>query len=368
MRAMKVVMVSNEFPPSVGGVQTHVHELAKAMVRGGNRVVVVTRQSDGALPDSEIMDGIDVRRYPLPNSHLFYDFKLRRILKKLISTEGFEVVHIHGMRPLSAAKGLGVPVVFTNHTSSFLKRATQGPKVLEKMRRQLVIADMVLAPSDELVQATLATGYDKPPRFISNGADTNRFYPRSSDLRSRLNIPVDAFVVVLARRLVEKNGVLYFAKAIADLDLPKLHVLVAGDGAERAEFERIIKAAGRSENVHMLGAVANTDMPGVFSAGDVGILPSLMEATSIAGLEAMACGLPLIGTRVGGIPVIIDDRRSGILVEPRSPEALAEAISELYHDRDLAAAMGKTSLELARQKFSWDVIAAETVACYRSAR
>ncbi|WP_416397006.1 glycosyltransferase family 4 protein [Allohahella sp. A8] len=368
MKAMKVVMVSNEFPPSVGGVQTHVHELAKAMVAQGNRVVVVTRKSDAALPDSEIMDGIDVRRYPLPDSHFFYDFRLRRILRKLVTSEGFEVLHIHGMRPLAASRGLGVPVIFTNHTSSFLKRATQGGKVLEKMRRQLIIADMVLAPSDELVQATLATGYDKPTRFISNGADTTRFYPRASDLRSALSIPSDAFVAVLARRLVEKNGVLYFARAIASLELPDLHVIVAGDGAERDEFERITKSGGLSGQVHMLGAVANAEMPEVFSAGNVGILPSLMEATSIAGLEAMACGLPLIGTRVGGIPVIIDDRRSGILVDPRSPEALASAITELYEDRALAAAMGKISLEIARQKFSWDVIATTTIGCYREAQ
>ena len=98
-----------------------------------------------------------------------------------------------------------------------------------------------------------------------------------------------------------------------------------------------------------------------FSAGDVSILPSLMEATSIAGLEAMACGLPLIGTNVGGIPVIIKDGETGILVEPRSPEQLAEALNKLSEDREYAKQLGVRSLERARKDFSWDVIADITV-------
>ncbi|GAA3926545.1 glycosyltransferase family 4 protein [Litoribacillus peritrichatus] len=358
---MKVIMVSNEFPPSIGGVQTHVYELSKAMVRLGHQVAVVTRLSDSALAIQEVMDGVAVFRVKLSNNHMLYDFKLHRLLQKMIDKEGYQAVHIHGMRPLKACKKLSVPVVFTNHTSSFLKRVTKGPKVLHKMKKQLDIAQQIFAPSDELVEATKKTGYQGPTSFISNGVDINRFYPVKSELRKELGIPESAFVAVLARRLVEKNGVLYFAKAIVKANQPDLHVIVAGDGADRSAFEKIITEGGCTDKVHFLGGVDNQKMPEVFSAGDVSVLPSLMEATSIAGLEAMACGLPLIGTNVGGIPVIIQDGETGILVEPKSPEQLADALVSLCNNRPLVTRLGENSLNSAKHDFSWDVIAEKTI-------
>jgi len=358
---MKIIMVSNEFPPSIGGVQTHVYELSRAMVRLGHSVTVITRLFDTLLPEEEFMDGVKVIRTKLSNNHWLYDLKLHYLLMDMIKKEGYQAVHIHGMRPLKACKKLGVPVVFTNHTSSFLKRVKQGNKVLEKMRRQLMIADTVLAPSDELVEATLKTGYSGAVKFISNGVDTARFFPTSSNVRIKLGIPESAFVAVLARRLVEKNGVLYFAKAIAMTKREDLHVIVAGDGADRAAFEQIINEAGCEDRVHFLGAVNNQNMPEIFSSGDVSVLPSLMEATSIAGLEAMACEIPLIGTNVGGIPVIIENDETGILVEPRSPAALSRAMVKLCEDRGLAKYMGQKSLEKVQKEFSWDVIAQKSL-------
>ncbi len=358
---MKIIMISNEFPPSIGGVQTHVYELSRAIVRLGHEVSVVTRLANNSLPKLEMMDGVRVVRTKLSNNHLLYDVKLHRLLKKMVQEEGYEALHVHGMRPLKACGKLGVPVIFTNHTSSFLKRVKKGVRVLEKMRKQLNIADRVLAPSEELVDATKLTGYKGPVHFISNGVDTARFYPSETGLRSKLGIPEQAFVAVLARRLVEKNGVLFFAKAVAMTTRDDLHVIVAGDGADRGAFEQIIEDAGCSDRVHFLGGVDNSQMPEVFASGNVSVLPSLMEATSIAGLEGMACGLPLIGSRVGGIPVIVEDKVSGVLVDPGSPEQLSEALIRMLDDRETAQRMGLASLEKVKNEFSWDVIAAQTL-------
>ncbi|MCX2783389.1 glycosyltransferase family 4 protein [Microbulbifer thermotolerans] len=365
MSSMKILMLSNEFPPSIGGVQTHVYELAKALVRAGHRVAVVARRAEKSLSKFEIMDGIEVHRLKLPNSHLMYDWKLSRFLKKQVRENGFEVAHVHGMRPLKAAARAGVPVVFTNHTSSFLKRVKKGQKVLDKMRRELELASVVLAPSEELVEATRTTGYGGETVFISNGVDTGRFYPTDSALRKTLGIPASAMVFVLARRLVEKNGVLHFAKAIGRVQRDNFHVIVAGDGEDREQFEQIVADAGCSARVHMLGGVDNQKMPEVFAAGNVSVLPSLMEATSIAGLEAMACGLPLIGTRVGGIPVILHHEKTGLLVEPASPDALAQAMRYCCDNQEVVHTMGQAALDRARREFSWDKIAEQTLAYYR---
>lgn len=362
---MKILMVSNEFAPSIGGVQTHVLELSRAMVRQGHDIHVLTRHRDQSAPASETIDGIRVHRIALAKNHLLYDWQLSRAMKGLIGDNGIDVVHVHGMRPLAACRRLEPLVVFTNHTSSFLKRAGQGERVNARMARQLSVAPVVLAPSEELASRTRETGYVGEVRFISNGVDTTRFFPGKSNLRERLDIPETAFVAILARRLVEKNGVLYLAEALKQIDHPDFHLVVAGDGADRERFETIARCAPCAKRVHMLGYVANENMADIYRGGDVSILPSLMEATSIAGLEAMACGLAMIGTRVGGIPVIIDEGKSGLLVDSKSGDSLAAAIRKMLDDREKTKTMGGESYRRAEEEFSWDRISQQTIDVYR---
>ncbi|UTA48006.1 glycosyltransferase family 4 protein [Simiduia sp. 21SJ11W-1] len=361
---MKIVMLTNEFAPSIGGVQTHVLELSRALVKAGHEVHVVTRFKNKQLPAREKLDGIEVHRIALAKNHWLYDWQMRRYLRRLHNLGGVDVVHVHGMRPLAAAGSLGVRVVFTNHTSGFLKRMEAGADVRTKMAGQMSVADCVLAPSEELAQRTRDTGYSGPVRFVANGVDTKKFFPGESPWRAKLNIPADAFVLVMARRLVAKNGVLYLAEALQHITATGVHIVVAGDGAERGEFERIAAGAAAGVKVHMLGGVDNTQMPDVFRAGNAAVLPSLMEATSIAGLEAMACGNALIGTRVGGIPVIIDDQTTGLLVPPRDPKALASAIDRLAGDLKFAHMLGRASVAKVEREFSWTRIAELTAEAY----
>lgn len=362
---MKIVMLTNEFPPSIGGVQTHVHELGRALAQLGHEVHAITRWKDKRTKREDSLDGIFVHRVHLANSHWLFDWQLRGHIQKIHRQSPVDILHVHGMRPLKACANLNIPVVFTNHTSSFLKRVDQGRKVLDKMATQLRVADLVLAPSEQLAEATRRCGYTNPVTFIPNGVDIEKFSPGESRLRTRLGIPDDAVVVTLARRLHEKNGVLYLARAIAQLDHPGLHLVVAGDGSERQAFEQIIRDAGKQEQLHMLGGVANSDMPDLYRASDLSVLPSLMEATSIAGLEAMACGLPLVGTRVGGIPAILHHDDNGLLVEPRCPNQLAQAIQALVAEPSLRARMGARSRQRAIEEFSWQAIAGSTLHAYQ---
>lgn len=361
---MKILMLSNEFPPSLGGVQTHVYELSRALVLLGHQVQVITRRHNRSWSPREVLDGITVHRLRLPDNHLLYDWTLRRYIRKLHRSEPIDCIHVHGMRPLKAAKHLGIPLIFTNHTSGFLRRARQGSSTLEKMRRQLEGCDLVLAPSQELVDATILTGHPGPYQFIANGVDTDKFSPGPSTLRAQLGIPDNAFVAILARRLVEKNGVLFLASALAEIHAEDFHLVVAGDGADREAFQTLVSQAPCANRVHMLGGVSNERMPEVFRSGDVSILPSLMEATSIAGLEAMACGLALIGTNVGGIPVILTSDQTGLLVPASDSSALAGAVNTLLNDRVKAAEMGRQGLAKVRASFSWQCIAQCTLNAY----
>jgi glycosyltransferase involved in cell wall biosynthesis len=202
--------------------------------------------------------------------------------------------------------------------------------------------------------------------MIPNGVDPARFKPGPSDARATLGIGVDEVVVVLARRLVEKNGVTWFARALGPLHDRKFRVIIAGDGAERDAMHAVLAENGMLDRTLFLGAVANKDMPALYRAADISVLPSLAEATSIAGLEAMASGVPLVGTRVGGIPTIIEDGATGMIVPPRDPGAMAIALGALIDNPDLRHRMGAAARAKVEREFTWNVVAGRTIDVYRA--
>jgi glycosyltransferase involved in cell wall biosynthesis len=168
--------------------------------------------------------------------------------------------------------------------------------------------------------------------------------------------------------LEPKNGVEFFIRSIPIVRerFPNAQFLVAGGGfpEERARFEDMLRAFGQQKGVVFSGNVSNTVMPKFYALATIAVLPSLMEATSIAGLEAMACGLPLIGTTVGGIPEIISDGDSGLLVEPRDERALAGAMLRLLEDQSLRTSLGREARRRVETEFAWSEIARRTCEVY----
>ena len=362
--SLRVALISADFAPNVGGVAAHVVELGAALAASGHEVHVVTLPLGEEYAAHAQWRGMQVWRPRILRAEPFYSLLLHLWLKRWLRDHPIDVLHVHGMRPLVATRGLGVPVVFTNHTSGYLKRIAKGGRELHKIARRLAHIDAVLAPSQELCDATLEAGYQGPVEFISNGVDTTAFSPADSPLLTAWDITDGELVVLLARRLVEKNGVVIFAEAATRLaDLP-LRFVLAGDGPERGKVEQILTQGGAISRSILLGNVPNQQMLDVYRAADISVLPSFMEATSITGLESMACGLPLVGTRVGGIPVLIEDGQSGSLVEPGDPDALAAAVRELAIDPERRARMGQRGRQLAEERFSWVRIAEATVQAY----
>lgn len=349
---MNILMVTNSFPPeSMGGVDTHIYELTRALIKAGHSVRIVARTKNNPAPNN--FHGIPVDQVRDPGSHFLFDIKLASTLRRLISAHNINIVHVHMGRRLSACKKLPVPVIFTNHVSSFVRRASKGYWNKLKLRHQLRPAEAILTASEILAEKTRDVGYEGPITYIANGVDTDTFCPGDSSLREQLGIPEDAFVLAVACRLHPVKGVVYLAKAIAELDHPMLHVVVAGDGSERQEIESILEDQIAEGKVHMLGAVDYAAMPSIYRAANASALPSLMEATSIAGLEAMACGLPLIASRVGGLPFIVDDGRTGLLTQPESPQELQQALMKLLESPALVAKMGSAALERVEREFTW---------------
>jgi glycosyltransferase involved in cell wall biosynthesis len=219
------------------------------------------------------------------------------------------------------------PLVVTLHTSHFLMRA-ESPRWRRVFARVIDSADYLLATSEEILRVALGIHPHPRSEVMTNAVNTDRFAPgegREAGGRFRIVVP---------RRLYPKNGVEYFVRAmpliVAELDA---EARIVGDGPERERLKSLVIELGISDRIEFLGARPNDEMPGLLRDADLAVVPSLMEATSIAALEAMACALPIAASQVGGLPEIIDEG-VGALVEPKNPRALANAVVSLLRRPD----------------------------------
>jgi glycosyltransferase involved in cell wall biosynthesis len=220
--------------------------------------------------------------------------------------------------------------VATFHTSHFLMRAQKAR--WRWILGQLVRApDYVLAASSEIasVASDLASGTRVEP--LTNGVETSVFR------RVSPTIPLgDRPRILVPRRLFPKNGVEQFVRALPlILDEIDVEAVVVGDGPEGEHLRGIAEELELADRIRFLGKRPHHEMPGLLSSGTVVVIPSLMEATSVAALEAMACEVPVAASRVGGLPEIVDDQ-VGALFRAGDSEDLARAVVQLLSAPDLA--------------------------------
>lgn len=360
---MHILMITTDFPPVVGGISAHVYELSKALIAAGQQVTVLARQAESDVPKNEVLDGLNVHRMPHHYPGFLYGLEIARAAKKIIKKSAPDLIHIHGMRPLEWFDASGLPLVYTNHTSGYLKRIKKGSfRRIYLLKRLFGKVDLFLAPSHELLEIPFDIA--APKVFVSNGVDSEKYTfseVNRVSLKKKLKLKDDDIVGLATRRLVEKNGVIFLAQALKYIDDPKFKLVIVGDGPERKKIENEV-AESCPDKVIFAGEMNHSDVISYYSAADFSILPSLMEATSISGLEAMAAGLPLVGTRVGGIPELIHDGDNGYLCEPANPQDLAEKINLLL--RSDIGTLGEASRKMVKADFSWSRIAEKTLAAY----
>lgn len=340
-KRLRILMPSIYFPPRVGGIESHVFYLARELAARGHAVEVVTTRTEAVSPWHEVMDGVDVRRIPSFGKH-FIGWILSSILSvpQIVSSAGkADIIHCHTFAFAlggSVANVLaGKPLAVTVHSSHFL-RLVKHKQMRVALKLVLKRARALLSTSKEIdmVVAGLLPGAFTMP--IINGIDTETFRPVGATLPKRDG----EFLIVCPRRLVEKNGTEFLVRALPHLEgRVDVKVYMAGDGPLREHLENLAGQLGVADRIVFMGSVANDAMPGVYSSADLVVIPSLVEATSIAALEAMSCERVVAASRVGGIPEIIDEK-VGLLFPPASPEAIADAV-ERASRMDDAGAMGR---------------------------
>jgi glycosyltransferase involved in cell wall biosynthesis len=362
---VKILMHCVYFPPEVGGLESHVFYLCRGLVARGHEVDAVTSRSQPDLAPHEVMEGVRVWRTWLPSrstpgwaAHAF--FSMPRFGALARAADVLHAQDIAAVLPCMVAQRVrNAPLVTTYHTSHFLQRASS-PFWRPIFRRFLMAADRNLAASAEIASVAEAVAPGVRVEPVTNGVETSLFrrvapaLPAAAPGRRRLVVP---------RRLFPKNGVEYLVRALPEIARDvDVEALVIGDGPERPSLERLASELGVAERVMFLGARPNRDMPGLLSSAELAVIPSLMEATSVAALESMACELPVAASRVGGLPEIVDGDVGG-LFEPGDPAALARAVVDLLRSPGLLE-MGARARERVVDRWSNERLVDRHVAIY----
>jgi len=338
------------FPPEVGGLESHIFFLCRGLVARGHEVDAVTSRSMPGLPAKEVMDGVRVWRTWMPSrntigwsAHALWS--MRRFGTLAANADVLHAQDIAGVLPCMVAQRVrNAPIVTTWHTSHFLRRAGS-PFWRPVFGRFLRAADHNLASSSEIasVAESIAPGVRVEP--LTNGVETSIFCRVAPTLPA---LPTGRRRLVVPRRLFPKNGVEYFIRAMPEIvRRVDAEAVVIGDGPERAALEKLAGELGVADRTHFLGSRRHADMPGLLSSGDLAVFPSLVEATSVAALESMACELPVAASRVGGLPEIVNER-VGTLFEPADPASLARAVVGLIEGgrlRELGSAARRSVVE-----------------------
>jgi glycosyltransferase involved in cell wall biosynthesis len=295
-------------------------------------------------------------------------------LSKLFQQQSIDIFHTQNTgceeSPV-AAKLAGIPKVLgTFHVDSTydLHNVRSGPsyRLLENMsNRSLDVAIGVShATSRNWINRT-RIGSDRVVT-IHNGIDPDKFRRQQSReiARRKLGIPVDALILGGVGRLDEAKGFVDLIEAVRQMmpSYPNLYLVIAGSGPLKNQFEEQVQRSGLSDRILLLGF--QSDVQQVLDALDLFVLSSWCEACPYAVLEAMASELPVIGTAVGGVPELIEDEVTGLIVPARSPRLLSNAINRLMKSQDTRDDFGRNGRERVKQLFLEKMMVEATLALY----
>ena len=336
-----------------GGAQEHVYSLVTRLDRECYDVRVVSL-SHGSSVRRLQKAGIDVTVIDEPDDRL----AVRALADELASFQP-EIVHNHMYRAevvgtraalLLGEKGCRRPAIISTVHSSRV-RCTEDRQTL---RRLTPLMDRLIVVSRAIDHKIREEGRAVVPiSLIYNGVDLQRYNHQQPccTLHEEYLLPADAQIVGVVARLEAEKGhrTLLEAWPLVLAEVPSARLLIIGEGSERDSLEAQVASLGIEDRVVFTGR--REDVPAVTAALDVAVLPSYREAQGLSVLEAMALGRPVIASRVGGIPEMIEDGVSGLLVEPHDCDALAAGIVRLLTDHPLADMIAHRGHELVHDRF-----------------
>ncbi|HRA32482.1 MAG TPA: glycosyltransferase [Thermomicrobiales bacterium] len=372
-----------------GGMNVHVRELAYELGREGVEVDLFTRRSDPVTPEVvQIADRVRVVTIdagppePMTKDDVFCvlpEFATQCALYSLRAGTRYDIVHSHywlsGWASHLLQRYWNAPTVHTFHTLARLKNAVYQNGVAESdvrsqvERRLLDVIDYVIAPNpDERAEMVWRMGgVNSRICIIPPGVDLTRFHPGDAHhARARLDLPANPLVLFVGR-IDPMKGIDTLLDAFASLraepwpDLPPKLIFIGGtliDGRPDPDLSAVIHRAevlGIRDDVLFRGSAPQEILPDYYAAATVAAVPSRYESFGLVAVEAMACGLPVVASRAGGLKFTVEDGRSGILVPSEQPRMFASAMSRVIRDPGLRSSL-QVGARQAAIRFSWHAV------------
>ncbi|MBU6415150.1 glycosyltransferase family 4 protein [Patescibacteria group bacterium] len=362
-----------------GGAQKYVFDLTTHLSKEQFDVAVVCG-GNGALVQKLIEKNIRVISIPYLERDINVGKELCSFfsLLKIFMREKPDVIHLNSSKAgaLGAIAALKYKLltlnfksktIFTAHGWGFNEDRPEWQKLI------IIVASWLGALFQNKIICVSQYDYESALRYhiapkrklvmIHNGIeiDEKYFLPRN-EARQTLHIPKHAFVVGTVAELTNNKGLAYLLEAAIKIQETVLFYII-GEGENRKQLEEYITKHNANKKIILAGFVS--DASRYLKAFDAFILPSTKEGLPYTLLEAAAAGLPLIGTRVGGIPEIIDDGKNGFLVPPKNSDALTDAIKKLVTNPELQNRFSAANLQLVKDKFSFETMFQKTVTLYR---
>ncbi len=353
---MKISIFVKKFPPrGLAGAEIAAYNIAKYFTKKQHEVhVITTLYKDGKR--ETIDEGFFVHSILWPEikflGGLFFWLNAFRQLKKInpnimhfqgtdISLFTFFLIKIQKKPFVVWAQGSDV------YFQSKIKRLTS--KIILKN------ADSVIALTEDM-KNHLKNIYEREILIIPNGIDLSKFeYLPKDNYYSKFGFEKNTKIILYVGTFRPVKGLKYLIEAMKIIGDKEKRLVIIGHGKEKDDLENLVKNLNLKDCVTFIGKTPNQEVIRFMASSDVFVLPSLSEGFPIVILEAMASGLPIVATKVRGLPEIFKDGQNGFLVEPRNPEKIAEKILLILNDEELSKRISKNNLEEVK-KYDWKIV------------
>jgi D-inositol-3-phosphate glycosyltransferase len=382
-----------------GGQNVYVGQLARHLATAGYSVDVLTRRDDELLPETTAWaNGVRIVHVPagpprcvrkedlLPFMDEFTDYMLRLTESRRVA---YDLVHANfwmsGLVAAEMKRALGTPFVVTFHALGRVRQLYQGiadgfPKQRCEIEDRIVAeADHIIAecPQDEQDLIRLYNAHPRKISIVPCGVDQAEFWPMNKPLaRASLGLGRDDRVILQLGRMVPRKGVdtviQAFARLVTDHRVSAHLLVVGGESSEPdprltpeiGRLQTIAAHEGVADHVTFVGRRGRDALRCYYSAADIFVTTPWYEPFGMTPIEAMACGTPVVGSNVGGIKFSVLDGKTGYLVPPNNPDALADRLAHLYRHPRLLEAFGRQAVRRSSQFFAWPKVAASVAAAY----
>jgi glycosyltransferase involved in cell wall biosynthesis len=386
--SLKILMMSPAYYPSQGGVQVEIRLLVNYLVKRGCQVTLITQE----IPNVQTIENLNgVHIYRLPGSIITLDpwngfFFIRKNsmeIKKIMEDEKIDLIHVHHFDQSCPyvyllKKMFKIPIISTVHASllidkEYLKFRIDFKEPFRWLLRILPIlwfetksiqsSDYLITVSKNLEDLCKSLRKDDYIIMIPNAINLQQFNP---DIKPE-NFKIEGFKILCPGRISPEKGQLYLVDALK-IVREKLPAQVIFMGSEHANMlpslKNRIHVLKLDECIHFLPAQPYESIPRIYKAADLIVIPSLSESFGLVILENMALGNVVVASNVGGIPELIEDKKTGLLVPPANPQLLAEAIILALTDAQLRENIKKNAIEKA-QEYDIQTIVLDVERCYR---